>query len=531
MRLISIPASRGIIYDRNHHPLAVSSPVVSVWVNPQQFSSDDPGLPQLAKLLGEKPKTLQKRLEHAKGREFVYLKRQMEPSIGKEIQALAIPGVYLQREYRRFYPDGEVAAHVIGFTNIDEKGQEGVELAFEQTLQGIPGEQRVVKDRLGHVVAVVDEIAPARPGQDVVLSLDHRIQYLAYRELKKAVQEHQAASGSIVVLDAKTGEVLAMVNQPSYNPNSRIQEPLDHYRNRAVTDVFEPGSTIKTFSVMNALESGRYKPSTKVDIRPGWMTIGNRVFNEEHYHEGILDVATVLQKSSNLGVAKISLDLPPDSLWKLLHRLGFGETTTSGFPGEVSGSLPFQRKFTPITIATLSYGYGLATTTLQLAASYAILAAGGIKNPVTLQKQEHPVKGERVVSKKTTSAIMKILETVLDEGGTATRARVPGYRIVGKTGTVRQITAQGYDKNHHEALFVGIAPATDPQLVIAVVINDPQGKFYYGGLVAAPVFSKVMEGALRTLNIPPDDFSNINASNDAGLVASPLKQGALTHAE
>lgn len=433
----------------------------------------------------------------------MYIKRQINPMLAAKVKALGIDGIHFKPEFRRYYPDGEVTAHLTGFTNIDDQGQEGLELAYNDWLRGIPGKKQVLVDRYGHIVADTESIREARPGHNLVLSVDSRIQYLAYRDLKAAVSKFKAKSGSIVVLDVKTGEVLAMANVPSYNPNHRVKAHNNRFRNRAVTDIFEPGSTIKAFSVANALDSGNYTPDTIVDTSPGWMMInGNRVHDDRN--NGKISVTTILQRSSNMGVTKLTLSLPPDSLPAVLNKLGFGHRTNIVYPGESPGYLPYHTDWKPFSLATLSFGYGLAVTDIQLASAYAVLAAGGIKRPVSLLKVDRTIKGERIFSEKVAKEVVTMLETVVEHGGTATRARVPGYRVAGKTGTVRIAGPGGYEKNHHRGLFVGMAPASKPRLVIAVIINDPRSGQYYGGLVAAPVFSQVMGGALRLLDIPPD---------------------------
>ncbi len=503
LRVVGIPVYRGTIYDRRGEPLAISTPVDSVVANPQEINLDDARLEQLAALLAVPSDQFKQRLAHNKQREFMYLKRTVEPALAKQVNALDIPGISLRREYRRYYPSGEIAVHVVGFTNIDDQGQEGLELAYDDWLRGEPGKKRVNKDRLGHVVEDLDVIQPARPGKDLVLSLDKRIQYAAYRELQAAMHKYQALSGSVVVLDVQTGEVLAMVNQPSFNPNQRPRQHTSDYRNRAVTDMFEPGSTIKPFAVALALASGSYEPHTLVDTSPGWINLdGNRVRDEHPL--GVTDVTTILQKSSNVGIAKLVLSLPPDSLWELFNRMGFGAPTASGFPGESAGKLFKHAKWQPFTLATLSFGYGVSVTALQLAQSYVMLATDGIKYPVSFLRLREAPQGERVLKQNVAQAVLKMLETVSESGGTGTQAKVAGYRVTGKTGTVRMLGPQGYMRNHHIAIFAGTAPASHPRLVVAVVINDPLKVSYYGGWVAGPVFSKVMAKALRILDIPPD---------------------------
>ena len=502
IRTIEIPAYRGAITDRHGYPLALSSPVVTIWADPKNVDLTHPALSQLANLLEIKPQLLKEMLQNNQRRGFLYLKRQVEPSVADTIKQLDMPGVHTQREYRRFYPDAEVNAHVIGFTDIDERGQEGMELAFDHLLKGVSGLRRVVKDRLGHIVEVLDEVRQARSGKDLTLSLDHNIQYVAFREIKKAKKAFNAKAASIVVLDVETGEVLAMANYPSYNPNQRPKSRGDNYRNRAVTDIFEPGSTMKAFTLARVLEEGQYTPDSMVETHPGWMVLNHRTVQDYRYL-GNLTVKGVLQSSSNVGTAKLALTLPPNALWEYFRSLGFGEKTESHFPGEVAGSLQKPHKWSDFALATLSFGYGVSVTNLQLAQAYAILAADGVKHPVTLIKQQGKVNGKRVVSSDVAQQIRDMLESVvMEKKGTGRRAQIPGYRVLGKTGTVRMIGPNGYDKNRHIGMFVGAVPAEKPKLVISIVITEPEGN-YYGGLVVAPVFAKVGVEALRILNIAP----------------------------
>lgn len=503
IRVISIPAHRGMILDRNGAPLAVSIPVDSVWINPQMFHAAPSQLSQLAKLLNIPYTSLQQNISQHSERYFVYLKRRIQPELVDKIKALDISGLFFRREYRRYYPEAEVTSHVLGFTNVDDQGQEGLELAYDSWLRGVPGKLRVVKDRLGHIVAVMDTISKPKEGNDLTLSIDRRIQYLAYRELKQAVLKYHAESGSVVVLDVKTGEILAMVNQPAYNPNDPPQIHDGRYRNRAVTDTFEPGSTMKTFSVVSALESDKYTPDTKVDTNPGWYMVDNNTIKDEGINHGVLTVTGVLQKSSNIGIAKMTLALPPEHLWQALHAFGFGERTDSGFPGEVSGSLVQRSVWKPFVLATLSFGYAMTATPLQLASAYAVIAADGMKYPITFLKTIKPPQGNRVITAEVAEEMLTMLHTVAEFGGTGMRAQVPGYIVAGKTGTAYIAGANGYDKHKHMASFVGMAPVKDPQLVVAVVIRNPQGKQAFGGIIAAPVFAHVMGGALQIMGIPP----------------------------
>ena len=491
LRTITIPSHRGMIFDRKDQPLAISTPVDSVWVNPSEFEATKVELTKLAELLHMNKKDIQQKVAKEAKREFVYLKRSIDPVSGKQIKELKIPGVYLQHEYRRYYPEGEVTAHVLGFTNVDDRGQEGLELAYNQWLQGAAGVKRVLKDRLGHIVADVGIIREPKPGQNLNLSIDRRIQYFAYRELQNGVGQFKADSGSVVVLDINTGEILAMTNYPSYNPNERRGPHDARYRNRAVTDLFEPGSTIKAFSMANALASGKYHINSKVDTSPGWILVNGKKVEDEHSN-GILDLTTILQRSSNVGITKITLSLMPQSLWNTLHTVGFGQLTDIGFPGERSGLLVNYPVWDPFVLATLSFGYGMSVTALQLSQAYGILAANGCKRPVSLLRLDTIPPCKRVIDANVAKDILVMLESVLTQGGTAPLARVPGYRITGKTGTARIVGQHGYEKHKHNSIFVGIAPASKPRLVVAVILHDVEGKQYYGGYTSGPIFSHIM---------------------------------------
>lgn len=507
MRIINEPILRGIITDRYGYPLAISTSVYSVWVNPQEFIIHPKNLQALTDVVGIKSATLQKMIQraHAKNRQFLYLKRELSPATARKIKTLLLPGVYLRQEYKRYYPEGEVAAHVLGFTNIDDQGQEGLELAYNQWLIGAPGKKRVIKDRLGRVISNVENIQERKPGNNLVLSIDHRLQYLAYRELLAGVQQNKADSGSAVILDAQTGEILAMVNQPAFNPNNYTGHSSDHFRNRVVTDVFEPGSTIKAFSIATALDSHQYKPKSVIDTYPGWMRVERHVVRDEH-NNGLLSVSQILQLSSNVGVTKMILSLPPDRLWDLLHRVGFGETTGVEYPGERAGALLPRDRWSPFAVATLAFGYGISVTLLQLAQAYSVLANEGVKLPLTLLRADKRPVGKRVLDAKIANEMLQLLESVvIAKNATGELARIPGYRVAGKTGTAVIAGPGGYQKHHYVASFVGIAPVSHPRFIVAVVIRDPRGKNYYGGLVSAPVFKKIMEGSLRMLNVPPDD--------------------------
>ena len=504
LRVVSLPAHRGKILDRNGEPLAISTPVESVWVNPQVLGAEQQRIAELARLLSLDLNKVQDLLSSRADREFIYLRRHISPALAARVTALKMPGVHLQREYRRYYPAGEVTAHVTGFTNIDDIGQEGIELAYEDWLGGEPGAKRVVKDGNHRTIEDVESISWPRPGKDLTLSIDRRIQYLAYRELKAAMQEHQARAASAVVLDVKSGEVIAMVNQPSFNPNKRQQLRSSSMRNRAVTDVFEPGSTMKPFIAASALQSGRYRPDTPVSTSPGYMRVGVNAVRDVHDY-GDLDVSGVIRKSSNVGIAKIALSLPAEEIWTLLSELGFGAQTYSGFPGEATGLLSHYGGWNAIETATLAFGYGVSVTPLQLAQAYAVLATGGIKRSVTFLREGEVTEERRVLPAAVAQQIRNMLEQAVGPDGTAPRARVAGYRVAGKTGTVKKSTAGGYSSHQYLAVFAGMAPVSDPRFVMVVMVDDPANGKYYGGQVAAPVFSKVMAGALRLMAVPPDD--------------------------
>jgi cell division protein FtsI (penicillin-binding protein 3) len=494
---------RGMILDRNGAPLAISTPVDSVWANPEAFAAQKRAWPKLAALLDMSPREFSQLLQKSDGREFMYLKRAVAPDLAERVMALDIDGVALQREYRRYYPLGPVAGHVIGFTNVDDQGQEGVELAYDSWLRAVPGEKRVLRDLQGKAVEVEESVTLPEPGKDLVLSLDRRIQYLAYRELKAAVTANHARAGSAVVVDARTGEVLALVNEPDFNPNNRANLRSQVFRDRAVTDLFEPGSTMKPFTIAAALESGRYTPTTLVDTSGGSLTVNGRTIRDVHSY-GTLTVAGVIEKSSNVGAAKIALSLGRMPHWEMLRRVGFGEETGVHLPGETSGLLNPPGKWVPIDQATIAYGYGISVTPVQLARAYCALANGGTEYPLTLAKVTTPPVGVRVMSDVTARRIQAMLELAVSSEGTGAAAQVPDYRIAGKTGTVRKLTAHGYSEERYVAWFAGFAPASNPRLVMVVEVDEPHGSGYFGGQVAAPVFSRVMTGALRLLDVPPD---------------------------
>lgn len=512
LREVDIPTTRGIISDRNGEPLAVSTPVDSVWVNPVEVLQVPEKLELLARILRADPDNIERRLSQRASKEFVWLRRRLNPDVAAQIKALDIQGVFLQKEYRRFYPAGEVAVHVVGFTNIDDIGQEGLELAYNDWLQGESGRKRVIKDRLGRTVEEVERVKESRSGNDLQLTIDGRLQYLAYRELKRTVLKHGARSGSVVLMDLDSGEILAMVNQPSYNPNQSNPDK-DGLRNRAVTDVFEPGSVMKPFAVTAVLENGAVTPSTLVDTSPGTLLISGHTIRD-HHNYGVLDVTGVITKSSNVGITKLSLELKPEQMWDTYNRFGFGEATGSGFPGESAGVLRNHRRWRRLEQATISYGYGISTTALQLAQAYAVIAnEGRLRKPTLIQGATNPPI--TVIDPRLARQVAAMLETATGPQGTGKKARVPNYRIAGKTGTSKKASAQGY-ADRYIASFAGFAPVSDPKLVCIVVINDPTGSLYYGGDVAAPLFASIVSGALRLMNIPPDDYSALVFQSKAG---------------
>lgn len=502
IRVESIDAHRGVVTDRHGEPLAVSTPVQTVWANPSETDPEDPQLTVLARILGLSEGTLQERLRQYAGREFIYLRRKVQPSVAREALALGVGGIYARQEYRRYYPAGEVTAHVVGFTDIDEHGQEGIELAYNKWLTGEPGQKRVLKDNRGRVIKDLMLIRDARPGKDLELSIDLRLQYLAYRELKAVVGAHKARGGTLVMLDVDTGEVLAMVNQGSYNPNDRSQLAAENLRNKAITDLFEPGSTIKPLTIAAALESGEYTVNSTVDTSPGFRRFG-RFTIRDHRNYGVLDLTEIIVKSSNVGVSNIATDLGGDTLRNLYARLGLGQATGIGFPGEAVGVLPAPPKWRPVEESTLSYGYGMSVNALQLAQAYMVIANGGVRYPLSLMKQEQRPQGQRVLSEQVTRAVRDMLKQAVARG-TGKRAQPGLYAAGGKTGTVHLVGANGYEDSQYKAIFAGMAPIDDPRIVTVVAVDAPQAGEYYGGEVAAPVFARVMGGALRLLNVKPE---------------------------
>lgn len=504
--VLPVPAHRGRILDRNGELLAVSSPVKSIWASPKEFikAQNPPDkLRALAGLLGVSVKEIEARVGTDEDRGFAYLKRRMPPELADQIIGLGLGGIYAEREYRRYYPTGEVTAHLLGFTDIEDQGQEGMELSFNSSLKGVDGAKRIVRDGKRRIIEAMEDISLPVPGQDLSLSIDERLQYLAYRELKKAVLHHQARSGSLVLLDTQTGEILAMVNQPSYNPNSRGKLKNGASRNRAITDLFEPGSTMKPFAVACALELGLVRPDA-VFHTGGQMHVGSNIVKDVHNY-GTLDVAHILQKSSNVGVTQIALKVPPKKFWAFYNNLGFGQVPDTGFPGEATGRLSHYGGWNAFEQATLSFGYGVSTSTLQLARAYLGFANDGVIPMVSLLKRSGPPEAHQIMSAATAVTVRTMLERVVTREGTAIKAAVPGYRVAGKTGTVKKTGAHGYTASLYMSVFAGMAPASKPRLAMVVMVDEPSAGEYYGGAVAAPVFSAVMEGALRLLNVAPDE--------------------------
>ncbi|MGH1536810.1 MAG: peptidoglycan D,D-transpeptidase FtsI family protein [Gammaproteobacteria bacterium] len=507
LRVVEIPAHRGMILDRNGELLAVSTPIHSVWANPLEALQSHKAIRNVALILGLNADQLIKKLQSKKNRQFFYVKRHIGPQQAEKLKELGSEGIYLKREYRRYYPTAEVTSHVLGFTGIDDNGLEGIELAYEQWLRGQSGAKKVMKDSYNRIVEDVEAMSIPEPGKDMVLSIDKRIQYIAYRELKAKLSQHRAKSASAVLLDAKTGEVLAMANAPSFNPNNRKGYSNGTYRNRAVTDVYEPGSTIKPFTVASALESQRYSQNTIIDTAPGTYKIGEFTIRD-HKNYGSLTVSEIIHKSSNVGATKIAQTIPAQELWSTFSSIGIGHTTESGFPGEVSGYLKSFHDWHKVEHATLSYGYGMSMTSLQLARAYAVLASGGKLLPVTmLRRSDKELKAEHIpaiFSPHTVDKVVTMLTAVVSVEGTGSRAAIPGYSVAGKTGTVHKSSKGGYAEDKYISVFAGMAPASDPKLVLVVMVNQPSGGAYFGGEVAAPIFSKIMGGALRILNISPD---------------------------
>ena len=521
-RVLELPASRGPVKDRNGQALAISTPVESIWATPDELDDvDDAKIESLGKALALPPDEIRQKIAR-KDRQFVYLKRQISPDQAAKVMALGIPGVFQQREFRRYYPAGEVMAHVVGFTGIEDQGQEGIELAAEERLAGTPGSRKVIKDRKGRIVEDVESLRAPRDGEAVTLAIDQRLQFLAHRELKSAIEQNRAKGGSMVILDAKTGEVLALVNQPDYNPNNRASVTGKQTRNRSVTDLFEPGSTMKPFTVAAALEAGIVTPATLIQTGQGAMTMGRWTINDSHPN-GLITVAQVIQKSSNIGAAKIMMQMPAETMGTLFRELGFGLAPQTGFPGEAKGQLRPWAQWRPIEQATMSYGHGLSVSLLQIARAYTVFANAGELLPLSLLKQEaHPI-GKRIIGRDTAEQVTRMMEMAAMPGGTAPRAQVPGYRVAGKTGTAHKAEGGGYAEHKYVSSFVGFGPVTNPRFIVAVMIDEPQGAKYYGGDVGAPVFSSVMGAALRMMSVPPDAPGTLNVMAPLPEPAGPRK--------
>ncbi|WP_081137046.1 peptidoglycan D,D-transpeptidase FtsI family protein [Halomonas sp. BC2] len=503
LRHEAIPAHRGMITDRNGEPLAISTPVVTLWANPQELPGDAIQRVMLAQALGMSLDDFDARVARFASREFMYLRRHMTPEAAQRVLDLRTPGVYPQREYKRYYPAGEVVAQLLGVTNVDDVGQEGLELAYQPYLAGHPGQRRVIKDRRGRLVRELGVIRDAQPGGELTLSIDQRIQYMAYRELRAAVTEHEADGGVLVMMDARTGEVLAMANLPSYNPNNRAGLDPRGLRNQALVDVFEPGSVMKPLAMAAILESGVFDRDVVVDTSPGWMRIDQFTIRDIRNY-GQLDLAGILEKSSNIGMSRLALQLSDTAIWEKYNQLGFGQGPGTGFPGESTGSLPAPVRWSRSERAALSYGYGLSTSALQIASAYTALANGGERLPPSLLRLSEPPPGIPAISPSVADDLLDVLETSVGAYSGGRRARVEGYRVGGKTGTVRKSGQQGYATDAYRSVFAGIAPISDPRIVTVVMIDNPQAGQFYGGAVAAPVFSSVTGNALRLLDVPPD---------------------------
>ena len=505
IRSVTIPTYRGMITDRNGEPVAVSTPVASVWAAPEKVLASGYDLGELAELLDTSAEKISQFLTQRRDRNFVYIKRHLTPGLARQVKALKIPGINTEKEYKRYYPIGEVASHLIGFTDIDDAGQEGIELAFDDWLQGTPGKKRVLKDLYGSIVKDIENIEQPVPGRTLALALDQRLQYLAYRELKSAVLQHKARGGMLLLLGVRSSEVLALAVQPPFNPNNRAGFRGNNYRNRVVTDVFEPGSTIKPFTIAAALMSGLYQPETMVETAPGSLTFGRYTIRDINNY-GTLSISDVIRKSSNVGTTKVAQTLGPERLWKLHQNIGFGSPTMSGYPGEVPGTLSDYADWSSLELATISYGYGIAVTAMQLAQAYSVIATGGLLYPITFQKVSAAAPPRRVMPEMVAFEVNRMMRAVVGPGGSGRRAAIEGYHVAGKTGTAHKASDSGYEEDRYTSLFAGFAPATEPRLVLVVVIDDPGAGQYFGSQVAAPVFARVMEGALRIMNIPPDNL-------------------------
>ncbi|WP_313518497.1 penicillin-binding protein 2 [Pseudomonas sp.] len=509
VRTMPIPAHRGLVTDRNGEPLAVSTPVTTLWANGKELQAAREQWPALAAALGQEPKAFSERLAQSADREFMYLVRGLTPEQGQSVLDLKVPGVYATEEFRRFYPAGEVTAHVVGFTDVDDRGREGVELSFDQWLAGVPGKRQVLKDRRGHLIRDLQVTRNAKAGKALSLSIDLRLQYLAHRELRNALVEFGAKAGSLVMVDVKTGEILAMVNQPTYNPNNRRNLQPAAMRNRAMIDVFEPGSTMKPLSMSAALQSGRWKPSDTVDVWPGSLQIGRYTIKDVSKSEGrTLDLTGILINSSNVGMSKVAFDIGGEAIHDMMQKVGFGQDTGLGFPGERVGNLPSHRDWKQAETATLSYGYGLSVTAIQLVHAYATLANNGRIVPLSLARVDRTPDSAQVIPEDVAKTMQGMLQQVIEAPRGVYRAQVPGYHVAGKSGTARKasVGTKGYTENAYRSLFAGFGPMSNPRIAMAIVIDEPSKSGYFGGLVSAPVFSRVMSGALRLMNIAPDNL-------------------------
>lgn len=525
LRHIPIPAHRGLITDRNGEPLAVSTPVTTLWANAKELQVAKDKWPELAAALGQDRKALTDRLEAQANKEFIYLVRGLTPEQGQQVLDLKIPGVYGIEEFRRFYPAGETTAHMVGFTDIDDHGREGVELAYDEWLAGVPGKRQVIKDRRGRLIKDVQVTKNAKAGKPLALSIDLRLQYLANRELRNAIIENGAKAGSLVIMDVKTGEILAMVNQPTYNPNNRRNLQPAMMRNRAMIDVFEPGSTMKAISMSAALETGRWKPTDKVEVYPGTLQLGKYTIRDVSRSEGpVLDLTGILINSSNVGMSKVAFDIGGETIYHLAQKIGLGQPTGLDFPGERVGNLPNYREWRKAETATLSYGYGLSVTAIQLAHAFSVLANNGRMVPLSLIHVDEPPKANQVIPEKVAKTIQGMLQQVIEAPRGVFRAQVPAYHVAGKSGTARKtsVGTKGYAENSYRSLFAGFGPMSDPRYAIVVVIDEPSKAGYFGGLVSAPVFSKVMSGTLRLMNITPDNLPPTQQAN-AGPPAAAVK--------
>lgn len=525
LRHIPIPAHRGLITDRNGEPLAVSTPVTTLWANAKELQVAKDRWPALAAALGQDPKALAERLEAQANKEFIYLVRGLTPEQGQQVLDLKVPGVYGIEEFRRFYPAGETTAHMVGFTDIDDHGREGVELAYDEWLAGVPGKRQVIKDRRGRLIKDVQVTKNAKAGKPLALSIDLRLQYMANRELRNAIIENGAKAGSLVIMDVKTGEILAMVNQPTYNPNNRRNLQPAMMRNRAMIDVFEPGSTMKAISMSAALETGRWKPSDKVEVYPGTLQLGKYTIRDVSRTEGpVLDLTGILINSSNVGMSKVAFDIGGETIYHLAQKIGLGQPTGLDFPGERVGNLPNYRDWKKAETATLSYGYGLSVTAIQLAHAFSVLANNGRMVPLSLIHVDEAPKATQVIPENVAKTMQGMLQQVIEAPRGVFRAQVPAYHVAGKSGTARKtsVGTKGYAENSYRSLFAGFGPMSDPRYAIVVVIDEPSKAGYFGGLVSAPVFSKVMSGTLRLMNITPDNLPPTQQAN-AGPPAAAVK--------